>query len=53
MEIDPNTGYMWVIDTGRRNIFGWPPTNASTNACAAKLVIININTDEVRTAPVC
>ena len=53
MEIDPNTGYMWVIDTGRRNIFEWPPTNASINACAAKLVIININTDEVHTAPVC
>ena len=37
MEIDPNTGYMWVIDTGRTNTNN--PPSLPQNLCAPKLVI--------------
>jgi len=45
MEVDPNTGYMWIIDTGRRDTF----TDAPVNACPAKLVVYDVrNGLEVR-----
>ncbi|XP_033762338.1 LOW QUALITY PROTEIN: protein yellow-like [Pecten maximus] len=44
MEIDPNTGLMWIIDTGRINIF--PASTGSQDAqnlCPAKLIIYDLN----------
>lgn len=38
MEIDPNTGYMYILDNGRINIF----ENSSTNVCPPKLLIWNM-----------
>jgi hypothetical protein len=37
MELDPKTGWMWVIDTGRVNIF----TEDPVNHCPPKLVILD------------
>ncbi|KAK3609771.1 hypothetical protein CHS0354_022632 [Potamilus streckersoni] len=42
MEIDPNTNYMWVIDTGRLDIF----TENPRNLCPAKLVIFDLQTEQ-------
>ena len=42
MEIDPNTGFMWIIDTGRLNLFGSPE-----NLCSPKIVILDIATNSV------
>ena len=44
MEIDPNTGYMWVIDTGRRET----STPNPVNACPAKILILDLQTNQVR-----
>ncbi|KAL3832605.1 hypothetical protein ACJMK2_024236 [Sinanodonta woodiana] len=45
MEIDPNTGWMWIIDTGRINMF--PNDNSSAeNYCPGKLIIYDINQDK-------
>lgn len=38
MEIDPNTGLMYVIDSGR--------VAAQLNLCPAKIVVYDLNTDE-------
>ncbi|XP_069114662.1 protein yellow-like [Argopecten irradians] len=43
MEIDPNTGHMWIIDTGRINIL----TPHSQNLCPAKLVIYDIRNNQI------
>ena len=43
MEIDPTTGYMWVIDTGRRDTSSDP-----INACPAKILIIDLQTNQAR-----
>lgn len=40
MEIDPNTGYMWIIDTGRIDTMSVFST--SQNLCPAKIVILDI-----------
>ncbi|XP_033761259.1 protein yellow-like [Pecten maximus] len=42
MEIDPNTGWMWIIDTGRINFFAADGT-PTQNICPAKIVIYDIN----------
>ncbi|XP_033763033.1 protein yellow-like [Pecten maximus] len=42
MEIDPNTGWMWIIDTGRINFFAADGT-PTQNLCPAKIVIYDIN----------
>ena len=42
MEIDPNTGYMWIIDVGRINIF-----DVSRNVCPAKLIVMDIANGKV------
>lgn len=39
MEIDPNTGYMYVIDTGR--------IGGKLTLCRAKIVVINLKNDSV------
>lgn len=41
MEIDPNTGWMWIIDTGRINIFAADGT-AAQNLCPAKIIVYDI-----------
>ncbi|XP_053393711.1 protein yellow-like [Mercenaria mercenaria] len=41
MEIDPNTGYMWIIDMGRGS-----PIPSKTN-CPPKLVVIEISTKKI------
>ncbi|KAL3886764.1 hypothetical protein ACJMK2_026737 [Sinanodonta woodiana] len=46
MEIDPNTGWMWIIDTGRINIFAVDGSSPK-NLCPAKLVIFDINNNRV------
>ena len=38
MEIDPKSGWMWVIDAGRKNVFSPSPMND----CPPKLVIIDL-----------
>ena len=43
MEIDPNTGYMWVIDTGRRETL----TPTPVNACPAKILILDLQNNQV------
>ena len=43
MEIDPSTGYMWVIDTGRREIL----TPEPVNACPAKIFIFDLLNNQV------
>ncbi|XP_060081147.1 protein yellow-like [Ylistrum balloti] len=43
MEIDPNTGYMWIIDVGRVNTL----TNKSQNLCPPKLVIYDIRNERL------
>nr|KAG5691350.1 hypothetical protein BaRGS_033399 [Batillaria attramentaria] len=44
MEVDPNSGLMWIIDNGRTNIFETPQ-----NLCPPKLVVYDIARDrEVR-----
>ena len=40
MEIDPNTGYMWAIDTGRVNTNN--PPSLPQNLCPPKLVIMDL-----------
>lgn len=45
MEIDPNTGYMWIIDTGRVNTRETSSTRQ--NLCPPKLVILDLKTSEV------
>ena len=46
MEIDPNTGWMWIIDVGRINLL---PIDGSSpqNLCPAKLVIFDIDKNKV------
>jgi hypothetical protein len=39
MEIDPNTGQMWIIDTGSTNTKG---TSGGMSSCNAKIVIYDI-----------
>ena len=43
MEIDPASGYMWIIDGGRREWLTPDPINA----CPGKIVILDLNTDQV------
>ncbi|OWF45422.1 major royal jelly protein 1-like [Mizuhopecten yessoensis] len=45
MEIDPNTGWMWIIDTGRINFLSTDGTETE-NLCPAKIVVYDINTME-------
>ncbi|CAH1800558.1 unnamed protein product [Owenia fusiformis] len=42
MEIDPVSGWMWAIDTGRINTLPGPGEGSAQNLCPAKLVIIDI-----------
>ncbi|XP_033761435.1 protein yellow-like [Pecten maximus] len=42
--IDPNTGWMWIIDTGRINFFAVDGT-PTENLCPAKIIIYDINND--------
>ncbi|XP_033761597.1 uncharacterized protein LOC117343364 [Pecten maximus] len=44
MEIDPNTGYMWILDTGLVAV--GPVDVAPLDRCPPKLVIYDINGDE-------
>ena len=44
MEIDPNTGYIWVIDTGRRETLTPDPVNA----CPAKILILDLQNNQVK-----
>ena len=44
MEIDINTGYMWIIDTGSINT---ADTSGRRSLCPAKLLIYNIKKEEV------
>ncbi|XP_013402905.1 uncharacterized protein LOC106168417 [Lingula anatina] len=44
MEIDPVTGWMWIIDTGRINTIP-PPGTQVQNMCPAKLWIYDMNRD--------
>ncbi|OWF40019.1 Protein yellow [Mizuhopecten yessoensis] len=44
MEIDPNTGYMWILDTGLVTV--GPVDVAPIDRCPPKLVIYDINNDE-------
>ncbi|XP_033762519.1 major royal jelly protein 1-like [Pecten maximus] len=41
MEIDPNTGWMWIIDTGRINFFAADGT-PTQNLCPAKIIVYDI-----------
>ncbi|XP_060086134.1 protein yellow-like [Ylistrum balloti] len=41
MEIDPNTGWMWIIDTGRINFFAADGTTTQ-NLCPAKIIVYDI-----------
>ncbi|XP_069111230.1 protein yellow-like [Argopecten irradians] len=41
MEIDPNTGWMWIIDTGRINFFAADGT-PTQSLCPAKIVIYDM-----------
>ncbi|OWF40693.1 protein yellow-like [Mizuhopecten yessoensis] len=43
MEVDPNTGYMWIIDVGRINI----QTDQPQNICPAKLIIYDVRNDRL------
>ncbi|XP_021352467.1 protein yellow-like [Mizuhopecten yessoensis] len=43
MEIDPNTGHMWIIDSGRINRL----TDQPQNLCPAKLVIYDVRNDQL------
>lgn len=45
MEIDPNTGYMWIIDTGRVNTLS--SVTPAENLCPAKIIILNIATETI------
>ena len=49
MEIDPNTGYMWVIDTGRRETL----TPTPVNACPAKIHILDLQNNQVKAENYC
>ncbi|OWF45425.1 protein yellow-like [Mizuhopecten yessoensis] len=40
--IDPNTGWMWIIDTGRINFFAIDGT-PTENLCPAKIIIYDID----------
>ncbi len=42
MELDPKTKWMWIIDTGRLNVFTEP-----VNKCPAKLVIWDTANDKM------
>ncbi|XP_069111227.1 protein yellow-like [Argopecten irradians] len=42
MEIDPTTGWMWIIDTGRINFFA-ADGSPTQNLCPAKIIIYDIN----------
>ncbi|XP_012943431.1 protein yellow [Aplysia californica] len=44
MEIDPNTGHMYVIDTGRIGLAS--PNVQPQNLCPAKIVVYDLNTDQ-------
>ncbi|XP_033762701.1 protein yellow-like [Pecten maximus] len=43
MEVDPNTGYMWIIDVGRTDIL----TDHPQNLCPAKLIIYDVRNDKL------
>ncbi|XP_033762703.1 protein yellow-like [Pecten maximus] len=43
MEVDPNTGYMWIIDVGRTDTL----TNHPQNLCPAKLIIYDVRNDQL------
>ncbi|XP_033762336.1 protein yellow-like [Pecten maximus] len=43
MEIDPNTGHMWIIDSGRINRL----TDQPEDLCPAKLVIYDVRSDKL------
>ncbi|XP_069111214.1 protein yellow-like [Argopecten irradians] len=43
MEVDPNTGYMWIIDVGRIDTL----TENPQNLCPAKLVIYDVRNQQV------
>ncbi|XP_069111237.1 protein yellow-like [Argopecten irradians] len=43
--IDPNTGWMWIIDNGRINIFAADGT-PTRNLCPPKIIIYDIDKDE-------
>lgn len=43
--IDPNTGLMWIIDTGRINFFAADGT-PTQNICPPKIIIYDIDKDE-------
>ncbi|KAL4224981.1 hypothetical protein ACF0H5_015676 [Mactra antiquata] len=45
MEIDPNTGYMWIIDLGRINIRD--PVSKPLNLCPPKLIILDLRTNQI------
>lgn len=49
MEIDPECGWMWIIDVGRVNIFESPDESGlgPINLCPPKLVIYDIDKDEI------
>lgn len=44
MEIDPNTGQMWIIDTGSTNT---RDTSGGTSRCNAKIIIYDIETKRI------
>ena len=44
MEVDPNTGLMYVIDVGRIGILG-PDDVTPRNLCPAKIVVYDLNTN--------
>ena len=46
MEIDPNTGWMWIIDTGRINTKD-PQRTGAFNLCPPKLVIYDMEQDKI------
>ncbi|XP_069114267.1 protein yellow-like [Argopecten irradians] len=43
MEVDPNTGYMWIIDTGRIHT----STNEPQNICPAKLIVYDVRNNQL------
>ena len=49
MEIDPECGWMWIIDVGRVNILESPDDTglAPISLCPPKLVIYDLNKDEI------
>ncbi|KAK3091037.1 hypothetical protein FSP39_016673 [Pinctada imbricata] len=45
MEVDPNTGYMWIIDTGRVNTI---VSGHVLNICPPKLRVVEIDTGNIK-----